>query len=285
MEATGPNAEQIEYWNTQSGQKWVAQNARLDQLLEHFGLAALERAKPAKGERVLDVGCGLGATTRALAARVGPSGSVTGVDISTPMLAAARERARVEKCDNVRFENADAQTHTFTPNSFDLLFSRFGVMFFIDPLAAFINLARAVRPGGRLSFVCWQGLGSNAWMREPMAAMAKQVTLPAPATPPDPNAPGPMAFADAARVRGILERAGFRNVNFEPYTGQLLLGRDVDDALVLVSEIGPASRLLAEVTPAQRDAALGAVRELLAANRTSKGVELGFATWLVTGER
>ena len=282
MDAKGPNAEQIEYWNRQAGPKWVSANAQLDDMLEPFGRAARERAKLAPGERVLDVGCGVGQTTLELARQVGPSGSVLGVDISTPMLERAQERARAAGLRNVRFENADAQTHAFTPNSVDVVFSRFGVMFFVDPIAAFTNLARALRPGGRVSFVCWQAMLENAWMRESLTAVLKHVPPPAPA---DPHAPGPFAFADAARVRGILERAGLRDVRHQPLTGNLSLGASLDEAAAFAVEIGPASRLLKEAPEAKRAAAIAELRKALEAHATRDGVALGYAAWLVRAER
>ncbi|MFI5317282.1 MAG: class I SAM-dependent methyltransferase [Myxococcota bacterium] len=282
MEASGPNAEQIDYWNKQAGPKWVAEGERMDRLLAPLGLAAIERAQIRAGERVIDVGCGLGQTSLQLAARVGVTGSVLGVDISTPMLERARERAARERLANVRFENADAQTHPFPARAFDLVFSRFGVMFFADPAAAFANLARALVPGGRVTFVCWQALAQNPWMRDPLGALAKHVTLPPPAAP---DAPGPFAFADAARVRGILERAGLADVGFEARTGQLSLGGSVDEALHFVSEIGPAGAILREAPEAARSAANAAIRELLASRATPDGVAMPYAVWIATGKR
>ena len=282
MQPSGPNAEQITYWNEQAAPLWLAENARLDAMLAPRGLAALERARPAAGERVLDVGCGVGQTSLQLAARVGPKGSVLGADISAPMLARARERASAEKLANLRFENADAQTFSFTPNGVDLVFSRFGVMFVADPAAAFANIARALRPGGRLAFVCWQALGQNPWMSNSIAAIAKHVSLPA---PPAPDAPGPFSFADAARVRGILERAGFRAVSHEPLLGEIVLGRTVDEALDFALQVGPAGSALREATPAQRAAASASIREALAAYATPDGVRMKYAAWIVTAER
>ena len=282
MEPSGPNAEQIEYWNKQAGPKWVAEGAQMDTLLAPLGLAAIERAAPRAGERVIDVGCGLGQTSLQLAARVGPTGSVLGVDISTPMLERARERARAERVTQVRFENADAQTYSFPPASFDLVFSRFGVMFFADPVAAFANLARALRPGGRVTFVCWQAFAQNPWMRDPLGALAKHVPMPPPAAP---DAPGPFAFADAARVRGILERAGFADVAFEAKTVELPLGRTVDEALRVATEIGPAAALLREAPEAARAAACAAIRELLVSRATPSGVAMPYAVWIATGKR
>src|SRR5262245_12673652 len=205
MEASGPNTDMIKYWNDQVAAKWVADNDQLDAMLSPLGAAAIDRGAPRAGERVIDVGCGMGQTSLQLAERVGAKGAVLGVDISTPMLERARERARAAGVTQASFENADAQTHSFPPASFALLFSRFGVMFFADPTAAFTNLGRALKPGGRLAFVCWQPLLQNPWMRDMLGAIAKHVTLPPPAAP---NAPGPFAFGDPARVRGILERAG-----------------------------------------------------------------------------
>jgi SAM-dependent methyltransferase len=282
MDASGPNKDQIEYWNNLAGQKWVAEAAQLDRMLQPLGEAALARAAARAGERVLDIGCGNGQTALALAARVGPTGSVLGVDISKPMLDVARMRASAEKRTQLRFENADAQTFAFAPASFDLAFSRFGVMFFSDPVAAFANVARALVPGGRLVFVCWQALLENAWMREPMQALAKHLTLP---PPPPPDAPGPFAFANPERVRGILERAGFRDVRLEPKTGALVLGGSLDEAAHMASEVGPAGALLREAAPAVRATALAAIREVVAARATPNGVEMPYAVWIASGVR
>jgi SAM-dependent methyltransferase len=282
MEPTGPNSEQIEYWNKQAGPVWVSNATAMDELLAPIGLAAIERAAPRAGERVIDVGCGNGQTSLQLAERVTPTGAVLGVDISTPMLERARERARAAGASQVRFENADAQTHSFTPGGFDLVFSRFGVMFFVDPVAAFANLARALRPGGRVTFVCWQAPAQNPWLRDPMLAIAKHVTMPPPAAP---DAPGPFAFADAARVRGILERAGFSDVALEARTGEITLGKTVDEALQFSLQVGPVGAVLRDAPESARAAAGAAIRELLASRATPNGVALPYAVWIATGKR
>src|SRR5438309_1620679 len=204
MSAPEANAEQIRYWNEAAGPKWVSFQKVIDAQIAPLGERAMDRASIAPGERVIDVGCGCGDTTITLARRVGPAGLVLGIDISAPMLERAAETARAAGLANVRFENADAQTHRLSPGAFDVVYSRFGVMFFADPVAAFTNLRAALRPGGRLAFVCWRSLAENPLFTAPMAAAAKHLP---PLPPPHPNAPDPFAFADRARVAQILETA------------------------------------------------------------------------------
>src|SRR5205823_5242305 len=217
-----------------------------------LGHRAMDRAGIAPGERVVDVGCGCGDTTITLGGRVGPQGLVVGIDISAPMLARAVEAARAAGVANVRFENADAQTHRFPPAAFDVVYSRFGVMFFIDPVAAFTNLRAALRPGGRLAFVCWQMLRQNPWLLLPLQAAAQHLTLP---LPPAPDAPGPFSFADPERVREILSRAGFDRIVFEELRAALTVGGGgtVDQAVRFLTEgVGPVSSVLREADPALR---------------------------------
>ena len=276
--AEGPNAEQIRYWNETLGPRWVEQEDLLDAQIAPLGLAAMERAHPGKGERVLDVGCGCGQTSLQLAERVGSEGSVFGVDVSSPML--ERARARAAGRPNLRFTNADAQTHAFRER-FDLAFSRFGVMFFADPVAAFANLHRALRPGGRLAFVCWQALDRNPWLLVPLRAVVGIVDLP---PPPPPGAPGPFSFADPERVPGILEAGGFEAVALERLEGQLAIGAggDLARAVQFTLQMGPVSAALREAGAELRLRAADAIRAALAPLASEAGVRAGYAAWIAT---
>jgi SAM-dependent methyltransferase len=284
LSPSGPNAEQISYWNEQSGPKWVALEELLDAQIGPLGRVAMERAGVASRERVLDVGCGCGQTCLQLAEIVGPDGAVLGVDISSPMLERARERARSAGLGQVRFENADAQTADLDDDGFDLVFSRFGVMFFAEPRAAFANLRRALAPGGRLAFVCWQALEHNPWMRVPVMAAARHLPLP---PRPEPGAPGPFAFADAERVRGILEDAGFEEVCFEPHERELLVGGEgsLEHAVDFLLRMGPTAAALREagaLAESRRAAVFDAVREAVAPYAVGSGVRMPSASWIVT---
>jgi SAM-dependent methyltransferase len=279
----GPNAEQIKYWNETAGPKWIGLQRTIDAQIAPLGRAAMDAVRPAPGERVLDVGCGCGQTSLELARRVSPGGSVLGIDIATDMLAAARAEAESSGVENVTFENADAQTYGFAPASFDVAFSRFGVMFFIDSQAAFANIARAIRPGGRLAFVCWQALPLNPWMAVPMAAALAHVAFTPPASH---DAPGPFAFADGERVHRILERAGFADVHGEAHHAQLTLGGgDLDGTTDFVLQLGPTGAVLREATQDVRDRVRIAVRSALEPYATPDGVRMDSATWIFTARR
>jgi SAM-dependent methyltransferase len=281
MEATGPNAQQIQYWNDTAGEKWVRLQAVLDEMIRPLGQLAMARARLRPGERVLDVGCGCGDTTAELGCRVAPGGSATGVDICGVMLERARELAS-ERRVGARFELADAQTHAFPPAGADVVFSRFGVMFFADPTAAFTNLRRALARGGRLAFVCWQALPENPWMFVPLGAALQHVPPP---PLPGPDAPGPFAFADPARVRGILDRAGYRDIAFEDVRETLTLSGlgGLDRTVDFMLQMGPTSALLREASdPTLVPRVAAAVRAALEPYLTSEGVRMASASWVVT---
>jgi SAM-dependent methyltransferase len=266
------NAEQIEYWNGPVGERWAAFQLVLDKALGKISDAALAFAAVKPGERVLDIGCGTGTTTYALAKAVGPSGNVTGVDISRPMLAAARARGT-----GVNFREADASNHLFH-STHDLLFSRFGVMFFADPSAAFANLRKALRSHGRLAFVCWRDVKENLWASAPMSAA--RPLLP-PQEPVDPLAPGPFAFADDARLENILIKAGYRDIRIEKLDSTMNMGATVDEAVEQALRIGPLSRATADIDDATRDRVRDAVRAEIGRFLTPDGVTPPAACWLV----
>jgi SAM-dependent methyltransferase len=284
IEAKGPNAQQIEYWNEMSGARWVAMNDVIDAQISPLGEVAMLRAAVAPGERVLDIGCGCGQTSLQLAERVGQDGRVLGLDISAVMLERARERAEQAGLANLEFRNADAQTEPFA-GGFDLLFSRFGVMFFASPEAAFSNLRSALRPGGRLTCLTWQGLGANPWMQVPMAAAGKH--LPPAGPPPDPTAPGPFAFADATRVEGILTAAGFEEVAHESLERELLVGggRSLDETVSFVVQLGPAGAALREADDELRARIVSEVRAALEPYHDGSGVRMPAAAWIVSARR
>jgi SAM-dependent methyltransferase len=282
--AAETNQEQIRFWNEQGGPRWVRLQQQLDAQISQLGLLAMQRAAVQSGEQVLDVGCGCGQAALELAERVGSQGTVLGVDISAPMLARARERQHEGGLKNLTFLQADAQTYRFEPARFDLLFSRFGVMFFEDPAAAFANLHTAVSPGGRVCFVCWQALDKNEWASVPLATAARHVPLPPPASP---DRPGPFAFANPDRVSSLLTKGGFTQVNLEPHDAQLTLGggTTIDEAVDFALEIGPTSRLLAEVSTDIRSRVSEDLRTALAPYAKENGVRLGGAVWIVTARR
>jgi SAM-dependent methyltransferase len=271
---------QIAAWSGPTGQTWAKLDAQLSRQLEPIGRAAMARAAPRAGERVIDIGCGAGATTAELAAAVGPTGEVTGVDVAHMLLDLAR--ARAAGAANVTLIEADAQRHAFAAESFDLFYSRFGVMFFDDPPAAFANLRGASRPGGRLAFVCWRPPAENPWMSLPMAVAD---TLFPDRPRPDPEAPGPFAFAEEGRVRAILDAAGWRHVAIEPLDIEIG-GADLQASVQLMLRVGPLGFVLREAgaTAELMGRADALLRPAVAAHETAQGVMFPSATWVVTAQ-
>lgn len=274
---TPTGVDMVAYWNDVHGRTWAEMADMLDQELGDLGLAAMEALAPQEGERIVDVGCGCGQTSLQLAARVGETGSVTGVDISAPMLAEARKRAAAAGVTQAAFVEADAQTYAFEPAALDAIYSRFGVMFFADSTAAFANLRTALKPGGRLAFVCWRPLLENAWMLVPMGAALKHLPPP---VPPQPGAPGPFAFADPQRLRGILSQAGFTDVGVEPLDLPLG-GFAVEESLRMALRIGPLATMLRE-NPETAPRAIEDIRAVLSERAVDGRVWLGGAVWIVT---
>lgn len=272
------NDAMIEYWNGEAGRKWVDQSNFLDSMLAPFADHVLDGAAIQSGERALDIGCGAGILTLEATARArGEAGSL-GVDVSAPLLALARQRAS-ERGSLATFELADASTYSAT-EKLDVMISRFGVMFFEDPAAAFANIRAQIRPGGRLAFICWQALPLNDWAFAPFQA-ALPLLKEAPPTP-DPTAPGPFAFSDKDRVAGILAEAGWHGVSIDPFEPEIgLPGQDVEASARFMLELGPLSRLIAE-QELDPKAILDAVMTRLDASKRADGaVVMSSACWLV----
>jgi SAM-dependent methyltransferase len=270
-------------WNGDSGDRWVENQVRLDRMLAPYGDALRLAAAARPGERVLDVECGAGATTLDLAAQVAPDGRVTGVDISQALIHRARDLAG-EQGPPVKFLLADAATRRFDPIH-DLIVSRFGVMFFDQPEAAFRNLRTALKPDGRLAFVCWRGPQENDWTKLPMTAIRDIVSPP---PPPNPEAPGPFSFGDPARVERILTQAGFSSIRIAAFDHPVLFGAGdspnaaVEDAVANAIKVGPLERALKDQPEDIRDRAITAVRAAYRERLTSEGVVIDGAAWVVT---
>jgi SAM-dependent methyltransferase len=270
------NEDQIKFWNEAAGENWTQLQTTMDRNLSTIHAAIMAFAAPTPGMAVLDIGCGTGTTTMALGDVVGSEGRVTGLDVSAPMLGLAKQRAQGRS--NIDFVLADASAADFR-SQYDLLFSRFGVMFFDDPVAAFGKLRRALKPGRRLAFVCWRTPPENAWASAPMVA-AKPFLPEAP--PPDPLAPGPFAFADPARIQDILAQAGFGGIRIEKFDGIMPMGRDLDLAAAQTLQIGPLSRVVGEADDAARQEIVAAVRRALGQFVTPGGeIAPPVACWLV----
>jgi len=272
-------------WNGASGDNWVEHQVRLDPMLEAFGKAAMAAAEVRRGDYILDVGCGAGSTSFALARQAGPGGHVLGVDISPQLIAKAR--ANTAASGAAHFQLADAATAAFDREGFDLLFSRFGVMFFDDPVSAFRHMRQALKPGGRLAFACWRSAQENDWVRLPMAAIRDLVALPL----VDPAAPGPFAFADPGRIDQLLTEAGYQDVVIEPFDAQIPYGHGdtredaIDDAVRLGFAVGPLARALAGQPHDIRLRAADAVRAAFATCPGDTSILIEGASWIVTARR
>ena len=275
------NEIQRDRWNGIDGEFWTRQQDRMDRTLAPVTGPLLAFAAPRSGSTILDVGCGCGATTIELARAVGPSGRVVGLDISEPMLALAR--TRLLEFPNTTCILGDAAGLPLRDRKAELIVSRFGVMFFGDPEAAFANLRTGLVPGGRLRFACWRPISENPWLQIPLHAVYEH----APRLPkPDPEEPGPFAFADTARVTRILTGAGFTAPSFTPLDIQLDIaaGGTLEDAVMQSSEMGPARRALTDQPEDIRAAAIESIRRALTPYASPAGVKFPAAVWLVAAD-
>jgi SAM-dependent methyltransferase len=273
------NFEQAEYWNSVAGQTWVACQAALDQRLEPLSDLLSELAAPGANQALIDVGCGTGALTLRLAERT--AGSVLAVDISELLLGVARRRSAERGIGHARFLCADAQCHAFEPAACDLLCSRLGVMFFGDPIAAFANLGRALRPEGRVVFVCWAPLEANPWFAIPLEI---GVHLLGPPEPQPPRAPGPLALSDRDYVLAILQAARFVDVQIEGVEAWLPGAPSAREEAEFVCEVGLLGRLIRARQPdeATRRALVDLVSERFEAFASAAGMRIPASIYLVT---
>ncbi|TFV81434.1 methyltransferase domain-containing protein [Blastococcus sp. CT_GayMR20] len=272
------NRDQLRAWDGDGGAYWAARAEYFERAVARYTAPFFAAAGIGHHDRVLDVGCGSGGTTRE-AARRAPAGAAVGVDLSSAMLEVARRAAEREGLGNVRFVQADAQVHPFPAGSFDVAVSRTGAMFFADPVAAFTNIGRALVGGGRLVLLVWQTPAANEWFREIAGSLAPGRPLP---TPP-PGVPSPFSLADPDRVRTILGTAGFGEIDVTGVAEPEWFGRDVDDAVSFIH--GLAGWMLEGQDDDARARALADLRRSAERHLTEDGVEFGSAAWLVTARR
>ncbi len=268
------------YWNEEGGSKWVDNIDFVESMLEPLSNSLFEHIAATGGESVLDVGCGGAVTSIRLAEQVGSNGSVLGVDVSAPILSVARSRAA--DISNLEVQHGDAATASLGDNRFDIITSRFGVMFFDDPVLAFSNLHGSLKTSGRLVFMCWRTLEENPWMSEPAAA-AFEILAP-PEEKPDPEAPGPFSLADAGRLENILGSAGFNNIDLRSADMELPMG-DLDTAVSFLLKMGPAAEVIREATAAERTEVAAEIRAVMEKYSTDEGIFTPAASWIVSASK
>lgn len=270
-----------EFWNGEGGEKWLRFQGNIENGFYHFGQEAIAAAVLELGEYVLDIGCGWGNTSFEIAWAVGPFGGVKGIDISDIILNQTLDRERSAIRYNVDFECADAQSYSFEQKSFDVVYSRFGVMFFNNPVEAFKNIRNALKPSGRMSFICWQPIDANEWVSLPLSIAAKYVPLP---PKPNPAAPGGFSFGDPNRVKSILKNAGFVDIEITRFNTTFNVGKNIDEAVTFLTHIGPASSIFedSDIDELDKINFTTELQDKLMFYKNEKGVELGAATWIVT---
>jgi SAM-dependent methyltransferase len=276
------NSDQIAHWDGAGGDHWAAEADRYDRMNSGFADRVVEAVQPRAGESFLDAGCGNGALTLAIAALVGAQGHVTAVDLSRAMLAVARRRAAETGVANVTFVNEDVQTSSLPDATYDAIVSRFGVMFFDDPTAAFTNLTRMLKVGGRMAFACWRDLIHNEWLLVPAGAALQHVPMPDLGSP---GTPGPFSLADRDTIRRVLSEAGLVDVEIAEVLLPMWMGTSVDDAVEFMRRTELGTTLMGGVDADTAAAAWDAVRSALEAHRTDRGVHLDGSAWVVTARK
>ena len=278
--APTPQPSEAERWAGEMGEKWNANLDRFEGMIAPLGEALIEAAKFVPGEKVIDIGCGGGVTSLEIARRVGPKGSVTGLDISLPLTRTATARAEAAGLKNIRFVAGDASKAEIGETGFDCLFSRFGIMFFTDPYAAFAHMHGFVKPGGRMMVSCWGPQPENPWIINVMGVVAKYIDMPR----PDPKTPGPFAFADTNYFRDILTKAGFKDISFTPWHGEQALGgpgSNAKSATQFLTETLFLGDMLKELPDARKQEALVELEAMLKRHEKDGSVKMGGMAWLV----
>ncbi len=284
LNASSGNEDQIEFWNGETGEQWADNSDSQDRMLRPLGRAAIKHARPRSGESALDIGCGCGDTSLDLMTSVGKTGRVMGVDVSKPMTDKARERANAlppELRSRISFEVADASTFEFQPATQDLLFSRFGIMFFHDPVTAFAHMRSALKPRGRLTFVCWRAVADNDWVRLPMSAAFDHVDRP---EAQDPTAPGPFAFQDVDYVSNLLTQVGYREVELNPFDPDMIVESKggPEEAVNFLIDRGPLVRLLKDTPPEVIEKVKQSISETINPHYKNDQVNLKGGCWIVS---
>ena len=278
MSRPTPNPRGAAFWNSTMGHAWVSQQAVISDVFTSVTSVSLVAAAAKQGEHVIDIGCGPGDTLLAFARAVGSSGDALGVDVSVPMLEFARHRAAEAGLANVTCALADATTYAFEPRRANLVYSRFGMMFFDDPIKAFTNIRSAMKMGGRLVFVCFRTMPESPWFRVPIEAARPHVP---PQPPVDPLAPGMFSLAREDRLRGVLTEAGFREIALNA-TDVPIHGKDTTQSMAFITQVGPLPALLENASDEQRKRATEAARNALAAQIGADGRGLHVGLWLVS---
>ena len=273
------NQDQKEFWNEKKGKIWVSLEKHIDKMLNPLGDHAIKILEPKDGEKILDVGCGTGSTTQNLSKLVGDSGLITGMDISEPILDFAKKQSNSKKINNINFILADAQNFQFLTKSYDAIFSRFGIMFFEDPIAAFKNIKKSLKNKGRLTFICWRKRDENDWITLSSNIASNFLELPPNANPKE---PGPFAFEDSGYIEEILIKSGWKNITIKNHNQNIIVGETVNITAEFLSRMGPMSVPFENADQYTQRKVKEALKECYSKYNTSNGVEFNFSTWIVS---
>ncbi len=278
------NADMEAFWNGEGGNKWVSHEDRLETSLQPFGARAIEASAVQADENILEIGCGCGPNTIELARRLRAGGNVRGVDISATVLEAARKNAEASGLTNIVFNCADAQTSDLGSEAYNLAFSRFGVMFFDDPVSAFKNIRGALKSDGRLAFASWAAADKNPWVAQPLQAVAKHIPLP---PPPKPGTPGPFSLGSEQRVQEILNEAGFSNIVVETFQTPMVLGDNISEAVNFLMQMAPSGGAISAADPDEstRAAIAEDLASLLSSCESPDGIAMDAVALMVTADR